>query len=141
MLRRCDVRTTERLELHNCPQLKDLKGSVGAAVLSKCGLKFLGADFECDGDLKILRCDDFSKVNCRVGGVLSIEGGGIVSAGPAFSCDSALLLEGGVAFFSWSKEHCCGARGAHPKTDEFELRKGHIIRPSGTNLRREINPR
>jgi hypothetical protein len=126
-LHKCEIRTSGRLEIRECPQLADLRGSVGEALIEKCGLRILGADFECDGNLKISECANLTKVNCRVGGFMRLSGEGIVCAGPAFSCDSALLLEGGVAFFSWSKDH--SHSGAAGGGEEFELRKGSLGMP------------
>jgi hypothetical protein len=100
----CEIETSGTLEIFGCPKLKEVRGRVGGGSIRDCGIEILGAGFECDGDLTISGCRSFGKVNCRVGGVLRISGKGIVGAGPAFSCESALILDGGVAFFSWAKE-------------------------------------
>jgi len=79
---------------HDCKGLLSLSGWVKEKVCIRggCGLRNIGADFECGSDLLLSDCPELNALNCRVGGDVVVEKSRLQKTGPAFCCEGSLLL-------------------------------------------------
>lgn len=81
------------LTVKNCPGFGTARGRVeGDALFQGTGPVTLGADFECSGNLSILRCSEVRTLNCAVGGGVDIKESTVDKIGPAFRHVGALRL-------------------------------------------------
>jgi hypothetical protein len=115
------MRVEGNIAIDNCEGLRELRGWVGGNVTIRngCGLKNIGADFECEGDMLMEECRSLRSLNCRVGGDVGLRRSCLEKTGPAFCCRGSLILEAvdGVKML-------CGSVGSLPP--RFDL--GGMIR-------------
>lgn len=79
---------------HECAGLRTMAGWVGekVSVREGCGLRSIGADFECRGDLLLSDCPELRVLNCRVGGDVVVKSSRLEKTGPAFACEGSLSI-------------------------------------------------
>ena len=85
-LRKAGVVCLGNLTVEDCPRLRTLNGEVfGDALVTRCGIEALGADFRCAGHLFLAGCGSLKKINCEVGGDIAVNSCGVRRTGPAFT--------------------------------------------------------
>lgn len=103
----CELKVDGNLEITNCHNLSLLTGSAGSVILDGTGLCSIGADFQCQGDMKVKGSPLLNRLNCRVGQSLFLERGVKASAGPAFYCGVSVVLNPGASLVdAEGKSHC-----------------------------------
>lgn len=133
------------LTLHECPQLKQLKGEVfRIASLRDVGIEKLGADFRCAGNLIASGCPALELVNCEATEGVTLIGCGLKRTGAAFCTNgnlqivncpkverlegyvggqAVLSFEGGDANLPFKKPDCSGLRAGRIILPEAKLAK------------------
>lgn len=95
------------LLVEDCPNFKIVRGAVrDDSVILNSGLEAAGADFDCGGDLSVIRCPRFVTANCRVEGSLAIRQCQFERTGPALEVRDLVIEDSGtLQRLSGSVEH------------------------------------
>ncbi len=95
-LRELNLSVSGVLSISCCPSLRKITGSACHMDIEGSPLESMGADFVCWGSMRIKGGPMTTKMNCHIGGSLSLVGPVRAVLGPAFACAGSPCLLGGA---------------------------------------------